>query len=194
MKLALAANYFCNNVIDGWNGTGWVSAIGAGMVQVYDRFVSDRSFGQQIRILLVPSPIASAYTCIKIAGRVYMLQSSNPDIQHDEIYSNVYIIHEAPYLVDVLREVEGTTRASGVTERVTTTVATGIPGNLDRYSWDKSGQNQAIRYGVYTLFMPRGSDLLNTDMVRIGGEDYVVKERANELDLEYARVVKRSLT
>jgi hypothetical protein len=194
MDLGTAASYFDNTPIEGWNGTSWDKLDQEVNLVVFDRFISDRNFGQRKRNATAGAAIPSQYGVIKLpGGLIYLIESFNTDSKHGERYSYVYLIHEASFTIDIVRMVEATARASGAGGAATPTdVATGVFADYERYNSVGSEQFENIRNNVYSLYLPKGTDLRSSDEVRLEGEMYTVRELSLQLDVVYARVVKRS--
>lgn len=196
MDLSIAAGYFDNTPIEGWNGTSWDSLVVEVNFVVFDRFISDRNFGQRKREATSAVEIPSQYGVIRIPGdRIYLIEAHNTDTKHGEVYSHIYLLHEAPQTLDIVRLVAGADRPSGAPgAAVPTIVAPNLNCDLERYNSLGSEEFVNIRTQVYSLYFPPGTDIRSSDTVVINSIDYVVREVATQLMLPYARIVKRSDT
>jgi hypothetical protein len=192
MELSLATNYFDTTTLDGWDGTSWTTGIALANLVVYDRFLSDRSFGQVKRTVTTGQRIPVQYICFRIEGLVYMLEGVNVDTREGKTYGWIYTLREARTTGSVIRLVDGVARASGISEKVPTVVHPSVFLDLDRFNSIGSTEVDSLRHPLYTAWMPQGTDLKTTDEMEIDGENYVVRERSRDMMLEFARLVKRS--
>lgn len=53
MKLSQANSYFNSVSLDGWNGSAWIPDVIRGNLLSFDRFITERTFGQKKRMLEV---------------------------------------------------------------------------------------------------------------------------------------------
>lgn len=191
MKLGQISGYFDTTTVDGWDGTTWTKGIAALNLVVYDRFISDRSFGQVERTASCGVEIPEKYICFRLGDKVYMVESANLDTRDNEPYSWIYTLRWARKTGDVLRMVDGVPRASGVVEQTQEVAHAGIYLDIDQYNFLSSQQVESLRHPVYSIWMPLGTDLLTTDEILIEGDYYTVRERSRDMSLEFARIVKR---
>ena len=196
MDLSIASGYFDDTSIEGWNGTSWDCLDIEVNIIAFDRFISDRNFGQRKREATSACEIPSQYGVIRIpGGRVYLIEAYNYDTKHGEVYTHIYLLHEASSTVDIVRLVDGAERPSGSAGPATPTiVAPNLNCDIERYNSIGSEQFENLRTSVYSLYLPPGTDIRSGDEVVIDSIDYVVREVADQLKLPYARVVKRSDT
>ena len=91
MDLSVAASYFDDTPIEGWNGSSWDQLDQEINLVVFDRFISDRNFGQRKRSASAGAPIPPEYKVIRLPGDlIYLVESLNTDSKHGEQYSYVY--------------------------------------------------------------------------------------------------------
>lgn len=193
MNLATAAKYFDTAEVDGWNGSAWVPNVVVGNLAVFDRFISDRNFGQRKRNFTTGHPpIASTYSAIRIPnGQIYLIEARNVDTKHGEVYSTIYLLHEAPVVLDVIR-IATTPRSSGAGGTpVETVVADDVFADIERYGARPSEEHPTIRYAYYEIYVPASTDVKMTDYLRYQGQDFNVIEVHSQLELKYIRAVAR---
>ena len=92
-----------------------------------------------------------------------------------------------------MRITEGPARASGSGGASTPVNAyAGVFADYERYNSIGSEQFENIRSDVYALYLPAGTDLISSDEIRLDGEMHTVRELSLQLDLVYARIVRRA--
>lgn len=194
MELSLAAKYFDTTVLEGWNGSGWDAAVATGNFMVFDRFISDRNFGQRKRNFTTGgAAIPAQYEVVRLpGGQVYLIEAANHDTRDGADYSLIYLLHEAPLTLDVVR-VSTTARSSGAAGTpVETVVADDVFADIERYSSRKSDEHETVRYGVYEVYLPASTDVKTSDYLKVGTDEYNVTEVMTQLKLKYVRATKRA--
>ncbi len=196
MDLSIAAGYFDSTCIEGWNGTAWEDIDIEVNIVAFDRFISDRDFGQRKRNLTSSCAIPSQYNVIRIpGGKIYLLEASNYDTKHNEVYSYIYLIHEAPRTADIIRLVAGAGRPSGSPGPSSpTVVAAGVFCNITGQNSVSSEQVETLRHSTFNIFFPKGTDLRTGDELDIDGVKHTIRDRTDRLDLVSARIVRRDDT
>lgn len=193
MDLSVAGQYFDTVNVEGWDGSAWVANVAFGNLAVYDRFISDRSFGQRKRIFTtgVGHEIPTQYGVIRLPdGTVYLLEHANRDIKHDRVYSTVYHMRESAGLVQVIRQVV-TPTASGMGGTSADSVIATVYCDIDRYSALSSSQFDTVRYPLVEFWLPSSTPVTTGDELELDGERYNVREISLALDLTYIRALKR---
>jgi hypothetical protein len=194
VKLEDATNYFRTVAADGWDGDGWSLEVIQGDFYTYDRFISDRSFGQKKRIFTTGTEaIPSQYQALRLAGgRRYLIASENVDYDDARAYNHIYQLEEAPFTAHII-EWETTLLASGIQGKASEKVLALTYCDLERVTARGSSVADAVTYAVYEVILPRGVlGLLNADRaLRINNVYYDVHEVSPELRLTYVRALKR---
>lgn len=164
-----------------------------GSLQVYDRFISDRDFGQKKRIFLMPGEltIARERLLLKVgdAAAIWMLESVNYDVDLTGTYASAVVLREARHQVRLYRNTGGK-RASGVgrTEKIKELVETTY-GDFSRYSSSESRELDNIDYTIGSWYLPRGTPVdLDTILEDDLGQRFIVREVSSFLDLLMVRV------
>lgn len=195
MELSQVTSYFNKTPVQGWDrvGSSWVADVATGNLQVFDRFISDRSFGQRKRNLIVggSAGIPTQYDAIKLpTGQIYLLEGKNVDVQESDGISSIYLLHEAPFTAQIQRSVT-TPRASGGPGVPTPTIVGTEFVDMDRYSFLDSDSFDALRYSTYTVVLSAKADVTTNDWLIVGGKIYDIREQSTQLDLMYLRVTLR---
>lgn len=194
--LSRAVGRFARTPILGWTGSAWVDTGLRGRLQVYDRFITEREFGQRKRILTLAGQHEAGipYSLLKLQGSnlVYMLESTLEDHEDEQVYATSWSLHEAPYPAQLCRMATQTSR-SGVKIADGEQVLSQLWVNLSRYSSVDSREFQNTDYTIYTVTFPRGT-VLDTDMyLRLPGLGVTVdiNEVFPAIDLPAARCLSR---
>lgn len=193
MKLGRAISKFARNRIYGWNATSsqWEMTPALGGLQVFDRFITERSFGQKKRILTVSNemPIPTQYALIKVGEQpaVFMLEHVNEDVRYSEAYALTYLLHEAKFHCTARKE-SVTVNAAGVPLKtgVTDLFQTWI--DVERFTSAASRRFEETEFTVVTLTFPAGTVIdTNTYVELDSGARYNVDEVYDTLDLIQAK-------
>lgn len=155
----------------------------------YDRFISDRAFGQKKRLLQTPGgqllPEASYYRVGSVTSRVYMVESVNEDLDEYGDYLNVYMIREAPTAIEIhvqqkTKQASGASRTEWVMDRT-------IWGDFDRYGVIRSS-DLPVDYTSYTVSLPPAVDLPLGCRLKMDGQLFAITETFSNLELKQLRV------
>lgn len=199
MDLSRAIGKFAGNTILGWDAVNaaWVDTCAKGGLQSYDRFITERSFGQKKRVLTVAgnTPIAAKYEIVKVKGgsAVYLLESMNEDLANETVYAQIFLLHEAAEQVSIC-ELIGTTRPSGIDDLDTESVIETTWMGLDRYSSRRSREFDTTEYSIVTLTAAPSAALTTDRYVKTSnGTIYDVNEVSINIDLQIARAQKRGV-
>lgn len=197
MELGLAASFFNTTPIDGWDPAGagtWVLDVSRGTLQVYDRFVSDRTFGAKKRLLEIGDrsvKLPPQYGVVRLAGnRVYMLESLNIDAANGGAYSDVYVMHEATTRIEVYAMVPGTL-PSGLPGTAVPTLQATYWGDNDRYG-STDGEFNQVRREIDIVWLERGAVVTPDSRLVVNGTPYLIRELGRQLDLVYCRVERQA--
>jgi hypothetical protein len=197
--LSRALGRFAHTPLLGWNAATsvWDDTGLRGRLQVYDRFITERDFGQRKRILTLAGDqdLPAAYSVIRLgnSATVYMLESLNKDIEGADVYGTTFALHQAPFHVRVCREVvetlqSGAKRKTGAEEVLFDTWV-----NLSRYSAVDSREFPLTDFTIYTVYFPRNV-VATTDMYvrRLDNDDLLdITEVFQSLEIPAARVQRR---
>jgi hypothetical protein len=193
MDLARSFEKFSKLELSRWNrATDSYTPTGIfGALQVYDRFISDRDFGQKKRIFLTPGEfkIDPDQLILKIDSvpSVWMLEGLNHDADSD-VYASSVVLREARYRLKLYKP-GGEKRASGVgyVNRMDVLV-TETYGDFSRYSSSESREMDNIDYTVGSWYLPKGTPVdLDTIIENGFGQRFLVREVSTFLDLLMVR-------
>lgn len=163
--LSRCLSAFAKTPVLGWNGSAWVDTGLRGRLQVYDRFITERDFGQRKRILtLSGNPAMPAQKVLKLQGSdtVYLLESAVEDMAESSVYATTWALHEAAFPVQVCKKTEVVSQ-SGVKLAGAEQVLLTTWVDITRYSSVDSKEFANTDYTIYTLFFAPGT-VLDTDM------------------------------
>ena len=193
MKLAQAAAWFNHTPLAGWDGSAWVPDIAWGSFQVYDRFISDREFGQKKRVFTCGDgeAIDSAYLAVRSPdGNIYLVSSVNTDVQGTEVYNRTYMLMLAGFVADVYSVVTGTA-PSGVARNATPVLDATLHCDLARYGASSSREVGDLRLTLHEVTLPASYPVTTSHYLVIDEVRYTVQEAFRELDLVVLRCAKR---
>lgn len=147
-----------------FDGTQWVLLNEKGYLAAYDRFISDRAFGQKKRILTTPgnSPLPYIDTYYRAGSpnsdSTFIVESQNPDMDEHGTHLHVYMLREVLFRLQVFAWQEVGKNAAGQTLREFVE----LPGqhwcDLERYGVVNSTE-LLIASSSYTLTTSRLVDL-----------------------------------
>lgn len=198
MKLSRALGKFATSGVTRWNAatSRWVDTGTTGSLLVFDRFVTERTFGQKKRILIVPFEkrldMATA-TILRVgdAFETFLLEKENSDVRFSNVYGYTYLLQEAPYRCTVRKATMTTTNAAGVKVKsgVTDQFSTWI--DIDRYAAAPSKKFEETEFSLLTLTFAKGLTL-DTDMyvdvdAAAGGGRYSIDEVYSTLSFTSAK-------
>lgn len=194
MDMGRVAGKFCTTPVYGYDQTTlqWVGLGINGAVQTYDRFITERSFGQKKRVLVTlrDSLIPEHISQIRVGDdlQVYLVESLVPDLS-ENVYEVIYSLRQAKHQA-VLCELQGTMRLSGVTSASTEVELETLWIDLERFSSEPSRQLDAVDYTTYTAVLPRHSQAAPGQYLKVGTQRYRIEEVYPLLELPTARTVR----
>lgn len=199
MNLQRAFERFATQTLLRWNKTSqaWDETGITGSLQVYDRFISDRDFGQKKRIFLIPGPFTldqnEAILKVSDVPGVWMIEGSNPDADGAGVYGNSMVLREARYKVKLLKASGTKKRANGVGYvDATETLIAETWGDFSRYSSTESRELNQVDYTIGSWYLPRGTPVdLDTIIEDSFNQRFVVREVSSFLDLLMIRAQER---
>lgn len=169
-----------------FDGTDWTKQDELGYLASYDRFISDRAFGQKKRVLTTPgaTPLKFIDKYLRVGSptsdSTFIIESQNPDVNEHGVHLNVYMLREVQSPLRVWAwEVTGTTAAGKpIKERVQ------LPGehwcDLERYGVLNSSEIPTVAYSSYTLTTSRNVTLPEDCMLEVDLDYRVVRFRITE--------------
>jgi hypothetical protein len=176
MNLKGAASYFARTQIDGWNGSDWDLDIARGAYLPFDRFISEREFGNKRRHLLCnpDSSIPEDYKVVRLNDEIFLLGVRNDDRQ-GSVYSHVFLLHRAPFQADLM-EYTKTTAASGVAGSAVKTSVGVYHCDAERMSYMNSREFDAMRFSEMQILLPSNCPATIEHELKIGDYFYEVEE------------------
>lgn len=194
-NLSRALGRFAQSPVLGWDGGAWVDTGLRGRLQVYDRFITERDFGQRKRILTIAGNVAlPEYGVVRLEGSdtAYMVESSVEDMEGTDVYATTFALHEAAFQVQVCKMATAVTQ-SGVKRPAGEQVLATTWVDITRYSSVDSREFQNTDYTIYTVYFPVGTPLDTDSYVRRvdNGEVLDINEVFQSLEIPAARCLRR---
>ena len=189
-KFATTEILYLDPVSDQWYSTGLF-----GSLQVYDRFITDRAFGQKKRILTLPagSYLPEEYGNFMLEGGSvkYILESLNEDIRYNQAYAQTYMLHAASAEAQILEDVT-TTLASGAKSITGQNVVETHWIDVERYRGEGSKTFDDVDYTVASLMLPKIATINTANKIKFveTGVEYTISEIFDSLDLLIVRGTK----
>lgn len=195
MHLGRAIEKFAKNEILGWNPQRKAFELTGvkGSMQVYDRFISDRTFGTKKRLILTPRRdyIPSFYEYVRMGDSLarFMVDALNEDVFDNSPYANTYLVREARYYVQIGR-LQGAERASGSGGKKTFVANYMVFGDYERYTANNSKEFDTVDYTVSDVFLPLSTPVTSADLLLIDGKLHEVTEVSRVSNLLWIRAQK----
>lgn len=196
MKLEQAVKAFAHTDVDGWDqSTGqWVPCVARGNILTFDRFITERSFGQKKRIFELGGsvPLPSNYEAIRDpTGTRWLIDFFNQDIAHNSVYNNIYLIQRASYDGTLIRKGEALA-ASGAPIAAADIVVATFPMDFDKVTSANSGEFDGVIYSGFVAKIPYSVAADTDHELRIGTTGYDILEVFETGGLKALRLNKRS--
>lgn len=189
MLLQDIAEEFCQTPVFYYDGLSWLESPVQCRFPPYDRFISDRAFGQKKRLVQTPGgkllPEADYYRVGRLTGRTYMVESVNEDMDGEGDYLNIYMVREAASQVSIQVKQEVTLPSKVKT--VQWVLQSTVWGDYDRYGTLHSSELD-VDYTSYTLALPKNIVIPKDCRLLIDGNVFVVTESYPQLELRQYRL------
>lgn len=195
MRLDRAVAKFAKNHVWGWNESRkcFEPTGKKGSLWVYDKFISDRTFGTKKRLLNTPRQdyIPTQYEYIRVGDSIarFMVDSLNEDVYADSPYANTYLLREAKYEIEI-GSLRGEKRASGAGGKKEFVVDSVMFGDYERYTGSGSTEFNTVDYTVSDIFLPLSAQIDSTNLVRVDGKMYEITEVSRVSNLLWIRAQK----
>ncbi len=158
-------------------------------LQVSDRFISDRSFGQRKRNVFSGEKLRQ--DVFKIDDQVYCVESNEFDMEGSRKLGWIIMVHEMPW-VCTFKKLVSAKRANGDPLPAVPTDIVTTWCDIDRYAVEESQQvvGDSVTFNVtfprYVL-----ADVSEDCYLTVNGIDYDIDQVAHNLDCGWARAVRR---
>ena len=196
MNLGRIASKLFHTRVEYWDKVNdqWLPTDSIGRLEVYDRFISDRSFGQRKRIFLTaPEKEIPAHAwVIRVGGmrNPWMVENINHDIDGDYPHLSVHMLQEIPYKAEIFR-LGGERRPSGALADPVEVLVDTTYCNMDRYGILNAKDVPSVDYTVMSIYVP-GDTLVDSDCsVRVDGVVYDVFEVSPTMNALMLRAQRR---
>lgn len=195
MNLQRAFEKFASHELQRWNPTtsSWDPTGVKGALQVYDRFISDRDFGQKKRLFEVPGEFTldphQAVVKIPDVPGIWLIEGSNPDADRSNVYASSVVLREAKHKLKLFKKGGVKKRASGVGYTDSSYILQGETwGDFSRYSSSESRELNQIDYTIGSWYLPLGTPVdLDTVIEDSYQQRFRVREVSTFLDLLMVR-------
>ena len=171
----------------------WINTGVTGRLEVYDRFLADRSFGQRKRNLLTDpeNTIPADVTLIRVGDLThpYMVESRNHDATGQGSHLVTHTLHHAPLKIDVYRQT-GSQRPSGAVGDPKLELVDTTWGNCDRYGDTNARGGLGTSFTVMSVYMPRDVKIDGDCLLKVDGEMLSIKEISPQLGIRLVRAQK----
>jgi len=194
MRLDRALGKFSDTPVWVWDPTAqdWYETGSKASLHAFDRFITERSFGQKKRILTLDRanrlPEYSDIIKLGDSSEVFLLEKENEDIRQGRVYGYTYLLREANYHGTVRQETL-VANAAGIPLRTETEDLFEAWLDVERFTSAASRLFEESEITLVTLTFARGTQI-STDMyidIDNGGGRYNVDEVHETLDLVTAR-------
>jgi hypothetical protein len=193
MNLQKAATYFADTPVKGLSGDTWVDLPGKVTLLPFDRFISEREFGNKRRYALVDvdADDLAAYSVIKLtdANLIYLVGTVNYDL-HESAYSSVYLLHRAAFMGEMYT-FEKTVKASGMAGSVVRASAGTWNCDVERVTFSNSKEFDSIRFSEVTLTLPSDCPADTDNEVKIGDDYFDIRESYMSSGFRYCRALQK---
>ena len=182
---------FAKTPLYSWDGSTWVDTGTNWRIQVFDRFITERAFGQKKRIATTPGEVSVDPALVYRFGDSelrYLMENAVPDIEGSTQYATVATFRVASTQVRIERNLT-TTSQSGVKIRDGVEVVATTFADIGRYTDVNSKAFDSVSYSIFDVVLPAGCPI-TTDcrVVVVGtGEVLAVDEVFTVLELTGAR-------
>lgn len=188
MKLTQLAKDFEDTYLEVWNGASWTPRAIKGVFQVYDRFITERTFGVKKRIFLTSyDPLDTDEIVRTPDGAICLLEAATPDYEDGVRTRCSLLLRETNAVVEVTGHVQ-ITNASGVATGQAATVTTTTWGDVGRYNANQSPEFAGIYHETDILMLPKSFSISLSSNLKVNGIQYKIAELDNLLRLREARV------
>jgi len=174
-----------------------VTDVGYGNLQVYDRFISARSFGQKKRVIYCSEDglIDEKYVALyEPRSRVwYIITSINYDYLEDERIGATYSVTQADYLLDVYKYSPTSYLLSGQPEAYSKTILkSGVHADIERITAETSTELDTVKYSTHLITVTEYVPDVDDEIVDTAtNEVYEVREVQRLMRSTEIRCVKR---
>lgn len=191
MNLNQAHKKFATVPVDGWDGTSWTTDAAFGSMEVYSRFITERTFGVVKRLFMMPQAMDRRFTVMRMPdGTRYMIANEAQDFRNRQVYGYTYLLQE---VIDDAKHITFTTQpsASGMGRDTLEVESDPIPCYYERYGAADSTEVDAVTYARTRILLPRGHTMGVDDEIEISGRRFSIKEVDLELELSRAFGMER---
>lgn len=191
MNLNQAHKKFATITLDGWVKGVWTLGVAKGSMEVYSRFITERTLGVVKRLFMMPEAIDPQYSVIRFPDGVrYLIAKESKDYRNNEVYGYTYLLQEVIADATIITFTK-TASASGMGRDATEVVGPLLPCYFERFGATDSREVDAVAYSRTRLVFPRGTAVSVDDEIDIGGRRFSIRESDFELNMSRAFGVEK---
>lgn len=198
MKVGQSIQQMSTVSVDGWVQAqqAWIPKVAVGSILTFDRFITERSFGQKKRIFQIGGggKLPNDVEAIRDqAGTRYLVSYYNLDIQNDDPYNTIYLIQRADHTAELI-EYSTVQAASGAPTGKVENVVTTFPLDFDKITTSSSREFAGVYYSGFIAACPASLHITTDHELRIDGIYYDIEEVYETIGLKGLKLNKRSAT
>lgn len=187
MKLAELALDFETTFLDLWDGTAWLPKAIAGSFQVYDRFITERTFGVKKRIFLTSHDPADTTEVVRTPdGIICLVEAAVPDYENDVRFRCSMTLRETNAMLTVTSHTP-IVNAAGVATGQTPGATRTTWCDVGRYNSNLSGEFSGVYHETDIIVLPYSFSVSLSDYMAVDGVEYKVAEIDKLLRLREVR-------
>ena len=195
MNLSIAASYFANTPVSGWNGTKWIPNVALICILPSDRFISVHEFDTNCQYALtdIATTALDTYPVIKIqtTNQVYLTGFKTNDVNGDQ-YSKFYLLRRADAQGDLITFAK-TYAASGTAKSVTREVVGTYFCDVEHVTSSGSRVFKSSKFSDCLVFLPSDCPLETQHEIKVGNVYYEVNDVFENSGFKMCRAIgKRS--
>lgn len=188
MKLGDLVKRFEDETLDWWDGTDWREFVFKGSFQVYDRFITERTFGVKKRIFLSSTTVLPEHIIVRTSdGKICLMEAVTPDYESNIAFRNSLLLRETNAIVKLETTVPET-NAMGIETGKSTTGFVETWGDIDRYNSNQSSEFPGVVHETDILVVPPDFPVTLDSKLTINDIPYKVAEIGRIIRLKEVRV------
>lgn len=187
--MKLQTRHFDTDFLDVWDGVNWLPRTVKGRMQVYDRFITDRTFGVKKRIFLTSYVFQPGEDFVRVNGtdQPYLVEAITPDLENTERFRDSVLIRITNCTVSASVRTPVVNAAGIVTGYAPASTLT-TWGDIDRYNSGQSSEFSGVYHETDILVVPTSFSVTLDTPLTVNGVKYKIAEIGRVLRLQELRV------